>query len=819
MLPATAAAALRRQCVPQTLERVAVDRQRHTRAASRSWFPNGHKTQGFPGNCVPVRLALRFTMNASFPTLPVDGAALLLQPMVGTYLPVARALATSLLYRFFRLLTPCGVRTAQAVTAASVCTLDTSPELALQITLAEWLLVYVGLHAQKSGGIGGFLELDARKLATLGFEVHNRVQPLLAKGMFPAAEDALVPPAVLLVLCASSYARQDRGALCPRVATRGKRVQAALAAGLAAPVETYMAALRALVAVDAARDPYGCSFVLFEPSTADLPLSSVAISAVEAALGNSWPGGGKPTTPPMPYPRAIQVDAPPSKVAATIDHTLVGLVISDSPAFVWAVLPVVADAPLEPLFMHFIVDSQLAGPARAEFTPLSSDSVSKLTSRVRLQFPLTPKRVVTDAVVACCQRAFGEDAFKRAMGASQSASQPASQPATKPATKPASQTAVSTKPAVPTPPKLDSAASTLSAALRAPKLVRPGRWFTRGPAMLTLFYTHDAFAKIAAPRRVLTAFFEELGARRVNGKDVVVFNRTRSVTATGGVQPLARLVPSTSERGAYELQTCTASSPVLACPPESTEELTGSLLSSVVFTAADCVWAAHHASSRPRDIIFTLWNEFHVHNGPSRSFTDEANALVFQYVVAADLRDAHHWMRDALCDMVFAHADADAVDALLREWNALVALTTVVTDADKLYTASTPDIGSAIMGTGVFIRGTDDDELPTQELVHQTLSRPKPLSPNALRARPLVRGFMLTTTQLALLFSIGTRAEFKALNACLDATDPEALNLPILTSVMDNDRVEMRKRLSKLDADLPEHMSLLSRASTATLRV
>ena len=116
------------------------------------------------------------------------------------------------------------------------------------------------------------------------------------------------------------------------------------------------------------------------------------------------------------------------------------------------------------------------------------------------------------------------------------------------------------------------------------------------------------------------------------------------------------------------------------------------------------------------------------------------------------------------------------------------------------------------------MRGADERGGTTKELVHQVMTKSQRLEADALFARPLVRGFMLTTTQLALLFSIGTRAEFTALNACLDATDPDALQLPLLARLMDNDRLEMRKRLTKLDIEAPEHMSLLSRASNITLR-
>ena len=369
------------------------------------------------------------------------------------------------------------------------------------------------------------------------------------------------------------------------------------------------------------------------------------------------------------------------------------------------------------------------------------------------------------------------------------------------------------------PPKLDAAPSTLSAALRKPKHVRPGRWFTRGPAMLTLYFTQPAFEKVAAHRTVLQTFFNELGARRVLKKDVIVFNRARAGALTS-VQPLARLVPSSTEKGAYELQQCAPTAAAVPCPPDSTEELTGSLLMSVVFTAADCVWAASHTSSRPRDIVFTLWNEYHVTSVPTRGFADDANALIYQQVVNGDLSGAHQWMRDALCDMVFSVSDAAAVDALLAEWNALVNLTTVACDAStsKLYTGKTPDVNPWITATGVFERETDARGSTTNALVHQPLAKVKKLDTNVLRARPLVRGLMLTTTQLALLFSVGTRAEFVALNSCLDATDPGALNLPILTRLMDNDRTEIRKRLTKLDTDVPEQMSLLSRASTVTLR-
>ena len=708
-------------------------------------------------------------MSEQFPTLPTDTSTVLIpQPILGSN-GVARAFAASLLYRFFRILTPCD--------DAESCA-----EARVQTVLAEWLQVYAGLLAADAGA-GSFL----RWKSSTDLQAHNRVQPILQAGAFPG-KGAIVPPAVLLVLCAYWLAqrRQSKpdassGLVIPSPRSQGEAVRAAAQRGAAMAAVVFCNALRVAVSADAGQDPHPCGFAVF---IAGAPIKPTSTDDLAALLGDSWPGRHDAKLPAPPH---VTLDKMFRRVP--IDGALVGIVVETGGAqHVWAVLSQLCDAPLEPLFLHFVADA-LVPSSKIALTPAG---LKDICARVRVQFPSASRDAVRNAAVASLKRAFGEDAYERGM---------AGAPV----------------------PKLDTVPSTMSAALRKPKTVRPGRWFTRGPAMLALYFTQDTFDGLLTSRQIVSDFFQELGTRRVHAKDVFVFNRKTTDAEAARVLPLAKLQQSTTERGAYELRVCEPGVALMDCPPAATEELTGPLLQCVVFSVADCVWAAHTSDPRPREIIYELWNRFHVHDAPSRAFADGAASVFFQQVVRGNLHGAHAWMRDALADMVFREADMDAIEELLAEWAQLVSdsLEIVVLDPEtgRLFTGPAPDIGATVRVTGTFVNLVDDDEDDENaELVHEALKKPFQLPENALRTRPLVRGVLLTTTQLALLFAIGTRAEFVALSSCLDAVSTSDLNLPILASILDNDRAEIRKRIAKLDAELPEHMSLLSRASVITLR-
>jgi len=229
-------------------------------------------------------------------------------------------------------------------------------------------------------------------------------------------------------------------------------------------------------------------------------------------------------------------------------------------------------------------------------------------------------------------------------------------------------------------------------------------------------------------------------------------------------------------------------------PAPGWSDLSGIPFWSAVFSLEDCIWAAVHPSGRPRVILKELWTAHHVRDAAGRLFEQDATDNVIREVCEGRFGapDPAECSATAF-ELVFEVLDARA-RALVRELEDLAVLT---------------GVGRTTLGTFVFgeprylvegvMKATHSVEGP--RLVPLPAAAPVAVT---VTSGALLRGFCMNTTQLAVLFAVGTQDALAAVAAVVNFSNPSGLPRPDLAKWAQVNADEILGRLAMLK---PPHTS------------
>jgi hypothetical protein len=329
-------------------------------------------------------------------------------------------------------------------------------------------------------------------------------------------------------------------------------------------------------------------------------------------------------------------------------------------------------------------------------------------------------------------------------------------------------------------------------------MLRPGRWFTKGPPMVTLFfpptlwYQRDFQTMLAR----VTRFFEKVKVVR-EGRGPAYLIKDNA--------PQYEIVVTKRSDSGYGLAPLSKVTAITVAAANMTD-ITGLPLWSIHFSKENLLWLAAVPNNRPREIIAELWTKHHVVTATARRTTDATSNRYLRAALQGKLEQAAAWPAGLLAEMVFSNLDSDA-HMLVMELDQDFIQATAVALYNGVYYYGTQALGKDVVATHVFANTLN-------ALTIEQLRTPQTLPNKDITTRSLFlqRAFDITTTQLALLYAFGSVDQIQDLHSMSNLGLQETVNIPGLKAVSDVDHQEVAQRLQYMSSS--EGVSLLSAAVT-----
>ena len=672
------------------------------------------------------------------PLGPQADAIFCLQNVRHKDIQVARAVASSLLFRYARLVS--GVD-------------PTSPAILVQTALAEWLLVVAGLQDGAGDLPAGSLVALRPEALPAGASVCNspreflrdtdtllpRVRagnlfvPLAAAVAFLVRWFGSVHPLFQGCLDASSEAqwarqREEVSLFCPSHATDGSPISKALAWGLELEASAFVACLNRVLRHDADANPSPVR-VLVLPAHG--PLVRANIQELQARLLAAGLAGASPTLDAeVRVPSAAQ--ATPSQMEEALSPEVAVLVQGPVGELHCALNLLAGEAPLEYLCVEEAV-AVLSG----HLPDLASRSaVESTVGLVWRLFPSYPKERIQEAVRKQAQAKYG--------GSLEGSS------------------AVSH-----TPQGRMEGASTLSAAVRRPRRLRPGRWFTKSPSSLVQLVFPGGLWEAGPCVRARGAIVEFLAQVRLLRHD----KSSRTFLARGPEDSVLFEATKGSSKGVWDLTE-------VHVPPQPLHALTGLPTTSVHLDQRALLWLAAGPEDKPKRLLLRLWNDHHIVGRMAEGEDDRtANAL-------AECCAGNPPQRGTRVSLLFRGDDKEA-EVLVKALEELMAQTSVGMAGGR------PFFGRR-EGRNLFV-ATAEITLEGSLSIHPPKKMTLDTDDTSQEALP--RGFCLSTAQLAVLFCAGAVEHLEALSTLVRFCRPDEVGFG------QEDKDEVRERLQICQVD------------------
>jgi hypothetical protein len=736
--------------------------------------------------------------SAALPVTPSKDHLFALQTVSAGYESTLRAVATAVLFRFARV--NCGhgavpgsyepVATDEVLTTEAALKSRFLPAHLVQVLLAEWLAVYAGLQSKSSEPIGSFMELvdidgvdgvvnSPRDVLTNKDDVQGRVKH----------GRTLLSPAAVLVFAIDWYGlaypvisgRQDPVIMKTWHVLRNKLYQlrpsgcaasslvgASLRAGLGLSPVALIQHLNTVFTQHEVANPHPVRLVLATLIGPAAPYNLQDMYAATRAFSHSGDYSNKQykASESVSVPQTVQFPSAAHLDKAISDCGWVVLATDTHTGHVHALLHTETDAPLQ----YLAVDASIAAIVKCLPAMYEESFQNDVVAQTWRLYPTYTKADIAASVKRSMHMRFG--------GAPVVGQQLASAP-------------------VPA-----DVSSTLTGAIEHPKMLRPGRWFTPGPPMVALYYAPSVwyFNPVKSWVHTLLQFFKRVQVVRA----AKTTHRPPTYLIQDGVAKYEIVTASKSTGAArrakgYGLVDVSGSAVnISAC-----KDITGVPLCGVVFSKENLLWLAAVQDDRAREVVAELWSKHHVPTATARRFDDTQSSKLISDAVCAKLEDAGQWPGVA-ADMVF-YADDITATALLIELDEMMYNQPVVRSGGAYY-YGTVGLGKDVVVTHEFVGDGKGYVLTT---LAEPLTVPDKIID--LRTQYLNRALLITTTQLSLVYAVGSENEVRALQSMASFGLDAQLPVPALRPLAEVDYNEVAKRVGYAFND---DASLLSSAAT-----
>jgi hypothetical protein len=733
-------------------------------------------------------------MTLTLPATPSKHNLFALQP-ISAYMNGLRAVATSVLYRYARI--NCGygawdeeyVSPSTSTDAAVAAALNARfyPIHIIQIVLAEWLAVYAGMQnsAAETVPLGSFMAFPDTSFAGT---IYNNPRDVLSNKdnlvATMAEGNTLLSPAAIVVFLVDWYGltrpilmgRQDNSssikewrqlknkafALRPSTFKPDSCIGTAYAAGLQLPALDVITQLNKIFTHNEDTNPHKLQLVLTH-LTGDLePYNLKNMYESTCRFTNSQDYLIRPykDSHELAIPQHVKFTSESAMDIAISKPGCVCLAFNKKKGQLHSVLHVETDAPLQ----YVCADATIATIVAALPDVYESHFHNEVVAQAWKLYPVYLKHDIDASAKRSMHMKFGAT--------------------------PVVGTALHTAP-VPA-----DVSSTITAAIQNPKMLRPGRWFTKGPPMVALFFPPTLWYQRDFQTMLtrVTRFFEKV--------KVVREGRGQAYLIKDNVPQYEIVVTKRAESG-YGLAPLANRAAVTAA---NLPDITGLPLWSIHFSKENLLWLAAVPNNRPREIIAELWTKHHVVTATARRTTDATSNRYFRAALQGKLEQAAAWQPGLLAEMVFSNLDNEA-HMLVMELDQDFIQATAVVLYNGVYYYGTQALGKDLVATHVF-------ENTFNALNIQQLRAPQTLSDKDITTRSLYlqRSFDITTTQLALLYAFGSANQIQDLHTMSNLGLQETVNIPGLKAVSDVDHHEISQRLQYMSST--EGVSLLSAAVT-----
>lgn len=706
-----------------------------------------------------------------FPVTPSPTNAFALQPVAQEYMAAARAVATSVAYRYTGINLGYGYTRGRVAVLDDVLTAHPTPMHYAQVVLAEWLLVFAALFTSHpdcgcmtslNPGSAAFTAPDRRStVVNSPAEVLTRPEDVGAGTHFPSLSAVLVYIADWLGAVIPAYQSLSHGDVKGTVKPLLHRIQPLfvstappscaartwLKQGKALSDDAFVVAVAEFMRVGGETVQHACRLVTADAddeaewvqqfvSTSTAGCSGVAV-AIDAATSY----------------RASQVVYVPQSVFLAerdIDTALDSrtAVVARGAGKWFPLLPFeLGDAALE----YVVIDAATATLVNALPKTASARDFQEVRSRACTLFYTGNQRAVTAAARSAFETRFPDVAL-----------------------------ALKTVRAVPDKSSTDDVT------------VHPGRHAHPGGTMLGVYYTPEAWQALQPQLSEVVSFFRRTEVLRT--ADGHTYFATIAHQPDG--IPLHTATHELTRNGrSYNARQLSRPVAMLASAV-GTSQLVQAPFWSVVLMREDLLAiAVSDRASYARRALVDLWAR-HVPGLAGRRFQDEIAVGIITATVNAKKRrvsGAAKWAAGAMVELVFGFWDVSSTLDLLDDLDTFLTKARVVqhtargsTVHDELSVGVETECG-ATMSTRFLMDG--DDLVAVSIPPHECPT--VPFDAIAAWTEPLLRGFCITTTQAAVISALGTPTEQAALQYVAHACEPEQINTTTLYTVTAHDKAEL----------------------------